>query len=357
MRYIILYDIISHFGSCGVILGNLWYHWQLVFHLPVLKWVSWGFHSSTTDLLWTSWALAVTVYTVSTSFPIVSELVLMARVPMWRARPWCVPLNTWSLRILSRKAMCRAQITTRQTCQNKLKTHQTLVNATNLEALSQVFKDGLGYSSSIGRSMICWNSWSARTRPCWQWQDQSLVEGSVGICCWRQSSGLYTPMPCHKFFRKIHCMNFPPLFICFDKVVLFMKGNPDMPQCGFSRAVAQAGLLGAHEPKFCGTTLVRHWKRSASPTMRMLMCLVPSVNDRLLPMYAPAFSMIIAMLIRLTLPMNSESLGRIDWRCVEVEISRSPWRCEEILGLANHSSVVRVLSSDPVWSFTALLAM
>ena len=25
-----------------------------------------------------------------------------------------------------------------------------------------------------------------------------------------------------------------------NKVVLFMKGNPDMPQCGFSRAVAQA---------------------------------------------------------------------------------------------------------------------
>lgn len=107
-------------------------------------------------------------------------------------------------------------------------------------------------------------------------------------------------------------MNFPASGFCFDKVVLFMKGNPDMPQCGFSRAVAQAGLLGAHEPKFCGTTLVRRWKRSASPTMRMLMCLVPSVNDRLLPMYAPAFSMIIAMLIRLTLPMNSESLGRID---------------------------------------------
>ena len=74
------------------------------------------------------------------------------------------------------------------------------------------------------------------------WQNQSLVEGSVGICCWRASSGLYTPMPCHKFFRKIPLYEFPA-YICFDKVVLFMKGNPDMPQCGFSRAVAQAGLL------------------------------------------------------------------------------------------------------------------
>eukprot|EP00434_Breviolum_minutum_P019026 symbB.v1.2.016772.t1/scaffold1201.1/size131815/4 len=27
-----------------------------------------------------------------------------------------------------------------------------------------------------------------------------------------------------------------------NKVVLFMKGNPDMPQCGFSRAVAQVGF-------------------------------------------------------------------------------------------------------------------
>lgn len=187
------------------------------------------------------------------------------------------------------------------------------------------------------------------------WQNQSLVEGSLGICCWRASSGLYTPMPCHKFFRKIPLYEFPA-YICFDKVVLFMKGNPDMPQCGFSRAVAQAGLLGADGPKFCGTTLIRRWKRSASPTMRMSMCLVPSVNDRLLPMYAPAFSMILAMLIRLTLPMHSESLGRIDWRwCWGWNIQKSVkvWRSSRI-GQPFLSCTCPFLRGTPVWSFTAL---